>query len=100
MREVRELVGGVALTPFQRVAVAADVASPFAHASSDQGRGDINTDVPVDLHRLPASEWIGFQSVNHQATDGVAVGECWLHDSVGSIGFASCAALAQRRTPR
>lgn len=100
MREVRELVGGVPLTPFQRVAVAADFASPFAHASSDQGLGYINTDVTVYLHRLPVSEWVGFQSVNHQATDGVAVGECWLYDAEGSIGFASCAALAQKRQGR
>jgi acyl-CoA thioesterase len=100
MKEVRELVGGVPLTPFQRVAVAADFASPFAHASSDQGLGYINTDVTVYLHRLPESEWVGFRSVNHQATDGVAVGECWLYDAAGSIGFASCAALAQKRPPR
>jgi acyl-CoA thioesterase len=100
VKEVRELVGGVALTPFQRVAVAADFASPFAHASSDQGLGYINTDVTVYLHRLPDSEWIGFRSVNHQATDGVAVGECWLYDAAGSIGFASCSALAQKKPPR
>jgi len=54
----------------------------------------------VYLHRLPESEWVGFRSVNHQATDGVAVGECWLYDAAGSIGFASCAALAQKRPPR
>ena len=99
MREVRELVGGVPLTPFQRVAVASDFVSPFAHASSDQGLGFINTDVTVYLHRLPVGEWVGFRSVNHQATDGVAVGECWLYDSEGSLGFASCAALAQKRAP-
>ena len=100
MREVRELVGGVPLTPFQRVVVASDFTSPFAHASSDQGLGYINTDVTVYLHRLPVGEWVGFQSVNHQATDGVAVGECRLYDAQGSLGFASCAALSQKRPPR
>jgi hypothetical protein len=38
--------------------------------------------------------------VNHGATDGVAVGECFLYDERGPIGSASCAALAQRRMAR
>lgn len=96
MAEVRELVEGEPLTPFVRVAVAADFASPFAHAG-DQGLGYINTDVTVYLHREPVGEWIGFESLTHGATDGVAVGDCLLHDEDGPIGSASCAALAQKR---
>ncbi len=96
MSEVRELVEGDVLTPFARVAVAADFASPFANAS-DQGLGYINTDVTVYLHRLPATEWIGFETLTHGATDGVAVGDCLLHDEQGPIGSAICTALAQKR---
>jgi hypothetical protein len=96
MAEVRELVDGEPLTPFVRVAVAADFASPFAHAS-DQGLGYINTDVTVYLHREPVGEWIGFESFSHGATDGVAVGDCLIHDEQGHIGSASCTALAQKR---
>jgi hypothetical protein len=99
MSEVRDLVEGVPLTPFQRIAVSADFASPFANAS-DQGLSYINTDVTVYLHRLPVAEWIGFEAVNHQATDGVAIGECFLYDREGPIGAATVAALAQRRPPR
>ena len=98
MMEVRELVEGVPLTPFVRVAVAADFASPFANAG-DKGLGYINSDVTVYLSRLPRSEWIGFETINHQSTDGVAVGECFLYDEQGPIGSASCCALAQRRLP-
>ena len=96
MAEVREVVGGEPLTPFVRVVVAADFASPFAHAS-DQGLGYINTDVTVYLHREPVGEWIGFETLTHGATDGVAVGDCLLHDEQGFIGSASCKALAQKR---
>ena len=96
MAEVREVVGGDPLTPFVRVAVAADFASPFAHVG-DQGLGYINTDVTVYLHREPVSEWLGFEVVDHGATAGVAVGECRLHDEDGPIGLASCTALAQKR---
>lgn len=96
MAEVRELVDGKPLTPFARVAVAADFASPFANAG-DQGLGYINTDVTVYLHREPVGEWIGFETLTHGATDGVAVGECLIHDEQGHIGSASCTALAQKR---
>jgi len=96
MSEVRELVEGVPLSPFTRVAVAADFASPFANAG-DQGLGFINSDVTVYLHRLPTTEWVGFEVVDHGETDGVAIGQCRLHDERGAIGTASVTALAQRQ---
>jgi hypothetical protein len=97
--EVRELVAGRALTPFVRVAVSADFASPFANAG-DAGLEFINSDVTVYLHREPVTEWIGYEVVNHGATDGVAIAECFLYDEAGPIGSAACAALAQRRMQR
>jgi hypothetical protein len=96
MSEVRDLVEGTPLTPFVRVAVAADFASPFANAG-DQGLGYINSDVTLYLHRLPVKEWIGFEVVNHHSTDGVAIGECFLYDQEGPIGTSTVAALAQRK---
>jgi len=96
MAEVRDLVEGEPWTPFARVAVAADFASPFANAG-DQGLAYINSDVTVYLHREPVTEWVGFEVVNHGATAGVAIAECLLHDEQGPIGSSSCAALAQKR---
>ncbi len=97
MSEVRELIGGEPLTPFSRVALAADFASPFANAG-DKGLGYINSDVTLYLHRLPTTEWVGFEVVNHQATAGVAVGECYVYDEAGPIGSSTVAALAQKRS--
>jgi hypothetical protein len=96
MREVRELVGGTPLTPFIRVAAGADFASPFANFS-DKGLGFINSDVTLYLHRNPVSDWVGYEVVNHGASDGVAIGECFLYDETGPIGSATVAALAQKR---
>jgi hypothetical protein len=93
--ELRELVDGIPLTPFTRVAVSSDFASPFANAG-DQGLRYINSDVTVYLHRLPVTEWIGYEVVNHGATDGVAIAECWLYDEQGPIGSSSVTALGQR----
>jgi acyl-CoA thioesterase len=94
MAENRDLVEGEVLSPFARVALAADFASPFANAG-DARLNYINSDATVYLHRLPLTEWIGFDVVNHQATDGVAIGECWLYDEAGAIGTATVAALAR-----
>lgn len=94
MAEVRALVEGEALTPFARAALAADFASPFANAG-DAGLAYINSDVTLYLHRLPVGEWIGMEVVDHQASEGVAIAECRLHDEGGAIGSASAAALAQ-----
>jgi len=96
MAEVRDLVGGEPLTPFVRVAVSADFASPYANAG-DQGLGYINSDVTLYLHRSPTTEWIGYEVVNHGAADGVAIGECFLYDELGPIGSATVCALAQKR---
>jgi hypothetical protein len=96
MSEVRDLVEGAPLTPFVRVALAADFASPFANAG-DQGLAFINSDVSLYLHRLPVTEWVGLEVVNHHATSGVAIGECWVYDEQGPIGTSTVAALAQRK---
>ena len=96
MREVRDLVDGVPLTPFVRAALASDFASPFANAG-DKGLGYINSDATLYLHRAMKGEWIGMEVVNHQATDGVAIGECVVYDVEGPIGTAAVAALAQKR---
>src|SRR6185369_13348071 len=85
MSEVRELVEGVPMSPFVHVATGADFASPFANAG-DKGLGYINSDVTLYLHRLPVTRWIGFEVVNHHASDGIAIGECWLYDERGPIG--------------
>lgn len=98
LRELRALVQGEALTPFARVAAGVDYASPMAH-NSDQGLGFINSDVTLYLHRLPQGEWIGYESVSHEASEGVAVGHCDLYDVQGRIGWASTCALAQTRIP-
>ncbi len=96
MRETFPLVEGVPFTAFSRVAMAADYASPYAHAG-DAGIRYINTDVTLHLHRVPDGEWIGFEATGHEASAGIAVGHCRLHDAAGAIGFASCTAVANEQ---
>jgi hypothetical protein len=70
---------------------------PWDPNAGNQGLGYINSDVTLYLHRLPVQEWIGFEVVNHRATDGIAIGECFLYDQEGPIGSSTVAALAQRK---
>jgi hypothetical protein len=96
IREKYALVEGVPHSAFSRAAIAADYASPLVHAG-DAGIRYINTDITLHLHRLPEGEWIGFEATGHEASQGIAIGHCRLHDSTGAIGFVSCTALAQER---
>src|SRR3977135_2138752 len=87
MSEVRDLVEGIALTPFVRVAVAADFASPFPNAGEkglptkrpDPPRSLASHSVPpLYLTPLPATRWIVFDVVNHHASSGFANREGYL----------------------
>lgn len=92
----RPLVEGVPLSPWMRAALIADLTNPWGN-SGDGGVGYINSDVTLYLHRLPCDEWLGMEVVNHHATDGVAIAECWLYDRDGAIGSSSVTSLAQKR---
>lgn len=96
MREGRNLVDNVPLSAWMRAAIVSDLTNPWAN-SGHGGLGYINSDVTLYLHRLPVDEWIGMEVVNHHATDGVAIGECWLYDRNGAIGTSSVTSLAQQK---
>ncbi|HJP41157.1 MAG TPA: thioesterase family protein [Dehalococcoidia bacterium] len=96
IRETRELVEGVPLTPLLRVALGADLTSPLANSGSG-GLQYLNADITFYIHRYPDGEWVGFETIDHQATDGIAFGSCRLYDEVGPIGTSAVTAL---HTPR
>ncbi|MET8576972.1 acyl-CoA thioesterase domain-containing protein [Streptomyces sp. NPDC005012] len=96
LRDEAELVAGEALSPFVRVALAADTASPMAHRSDDDLEF-INADYTLTLARLPLGDAIGFQATAHSSEEGVAVGHCALYDTAGPIGYAMTTALANAR---
>ncbi len=93
-RETHALIAGEAMTPFARVAMSADLASGIANGAMS-GIEYINSDVSLNLHRLPAGEWIGFEAIDHGAAEGVATGVVRLHDLQGRFGSVSVCGLAQ-----
>lgn len=99
MRETRALVGDQALTPFARVAAGVDFVSPLANTGDAPGYSFVNSDLSLYLHRLPVGEWIGYETISHEATDGVGLAHCNLYDVEGRIGWGSACALAQAFLP-
>jgi hypothetical protein len=99
IREKHPLVTGHPLTPFIRAAVAADFASPLANSGSD-GLEYINADLALYIARLPAGEWIGLESADRVAADGVSVAHCRMHDGRGPIGSSEVCAVLNPKMPR
>lgn len=96
IREDRQLVSGEELSPFVRVALCADEASPVAHRGKDELEF-INADYTLCLSRDPVGEFIGLEALGHTSDSGVAVGPCTVHDVKGPIGFSMAAAVANIR---
>ncbi|NRQ37228.1 thioesterase family protein [Nonomuraea sp. NN258] len=93
LRDTRPLVDGVPETPLTRAALAADFASPLSTLGA-AGLAFINADYTLTLGRLPAGELIGLESTGHVSADGVATGQCTMHDATGPVGFVAVTALA------
>lgn len=96
VRESHPLVEGEEPSPFVRVALAADLASPLAHWST-RGLNYINADYTIDLGRPPEGDFLGLESGGHLSADGIATGTCTLYDLSGPLGYITTVALANRR---
>ncbi|WP_246080963.1 thioesterase family protein [Nonomuraea mesophila] len=93
LRERDPLVDDEPLTPFVRVALAADFASPLSNAGVD-GLRFINADYTLTLARLPGGDLLGIEATGHLSAGGVATGQVTLHDPAGPLGFCVVTAVA------
>lgn len=93
LRDTHELVSSESLSPFVRIALAADFASPLAVGGS-KGLEFINADYTLYLRRLPCSEEVGLAANGYVGEEGIAAGTCVMHDTAGPIGFCNVTAVA------
>jgi Thioesterase-like superfamily len=93
IRDIHPLVTGERLTPLVRVAMAGDLASPVSNFSTS-GLSFINADYTVYLGREPHGEYVGIQPFGHISEQGVAAGQCVIHDERGALGFVTTTAVA------
>lgn len=97
-RETATLVDDEPLSPFVRVAVSGDLASPLANSSS-AGLAHINADYTLAMARYPRGEWIGLEAAHQLADSGISSASCMLYDLDGPFALSTAVALANPPLP-
>jgi len=95
MRMRVPLVAGEDPSPLERVLVAADSGNGVSAELDYHRYLFINTDLTVNLLRLPAGEWVCLDARTH--LDGVGLAETVLWDERGRIGRAAQTLLVRQR---
>lgn len=96
IRVTSELLPGVALTPFERVAAAADFGNGISATLPMGSYLFVNPDLTIVLARLPVDEWVGLDARTHIGDDGVGLAESVLYDRDGRLGRAVQMLLVDR----
>lgn len=81
------IVEGEPLSPFVRACLLSDLGNGVAQLNLGNAAGMINADVTLALFRLPAGEWIGFDSVAQVQATGTGIVHSTLYDTTGSFGY-------------
>jgi len=97
MRMRHPLVPGEEPTPLQRVLIAADSGNGVSATLDYHRYLFVNVDLTVQLHRLPAGEWVGLDAVTIPEHSGVGVSDTRLCDERGRIGRALQTLLVAER---
>jgi hypothetical protein len=97
MRMRRPLVAGEEPSPLQRVLAAADSGNGVSAPLDYRRYIFINTDLTVNLRRLPEGEWVCLDAVTYPERSGIGLSDTALHDERGMIGRATQALLVAER---
>ncbi|WP_458686723.1 thioesterase family protein [Nocardia tengchongensis] len=81
-----EVVEGEEISPLVRVFSVADLANGVGAQLDPFQWTFLNTDLTIDLFRLPVGEWIGLAVETSIGPDGVGLCSSVLHDQQGPIG--------------
>lgn len=91
------LFEGVPLSPFERVAAAADFGNGIGAALPFESFRFLNADLTLHLHRLPVGDWVCLDAASYPEPAGVGVAESTLSDPQGRLGRALQSLLIERR---
>ncbi|MEU8900269.1 thioesterase family protein [Nocardia sp. NPDC048505] len=80
------VVDAEAMTPLVRTLAVADIANGIGAQLDPTKWTFLNTDLTVDLYRLPEGEWIGLDVQTALGPDGIGLCATALHDEQGPIG--------------
>jgi len=84
-------------TPLERVLCAADFGNGVSKWFDMDEALFVNPDLTVNLHALPAGEWVCVDAVTRIGPDGVGLAESLLLDEHGPIGRATQSLLVEAR---
>jgi hypothetical protein len=88
-----DLLPGVALSPFERVAAAADFGNGVSATVPWDRYLFVNPDLTIQLFRLPVDEWVRLDAVTYldpaPHAGGVGLAESILSDRDGRLGRAT-----------
>lgn len=91
------LVAGEPTEPRDRVLIASDTGNGIAAPLDYERFVFINTDLTVNLRRLPAGDWVCLDSVAYADRHGIGMSDTRLHDVEGMVGRATQALLISER---
>lgn len=91
------VVGGAAISPFQRVAAAADFANGISAELPFTEWLFLNPDLSIHLQRQPVDEWVCLDARTLPGESGAATTESALFDRKGRIGRTMQSVLLEQR---
>jgi hypothetical protein len=97
MRMRVPLIEGREPAPLDRVLAAADSGNGVSAPLDYHRYIFINTDLTVNLRRLPEGEWVCLDAVTYPEPSGIGLSDSALHDERGMIGRATQALLVAER---
>ena len=97
MRMRIPLIEGEEPRQLDRVLVAADSGNGVSSPLDYRRYIFINTDLTVNLRRLPEGEWVCLDAVTYPERSGIGLSDTALHDERGMIGRATQALLIAER---
>lgn len=90
------VVGGTPNSPLVQVAALADLGNGNSMALDAVHYLYVNPDVTLHLHRFPANEWVGMDSLAYQHATGIGLADTLLFDATGPFGRVTQAQLIEK----
>jgi len=95
-----DLVAGEAMSPLQRLFAVADCANGLGAKLNIREWTFLNTDLVVNIHRVPEGEWTGIRAETNYGPDGIGMTLGTLFDESGPVGAIQQSVLVRPRPPR
>ena len=82
------LLGDEKPSPIQALCPLADCGNGISWNAPTTEMGFINSDLTVQIHREPVSDWLASESISHWQPTGIGMSQSVLYDTQGPVGTA------------